>query len=123
MPTPTSNDLDTWITTYSIPESPQSTVRVDVRLFVTDFSDGYSQRIPDGVSNVRRNYTFVTRLLDTTAANAMRDFLVFYSQGEQIVKDTSPTDSVERNWWIHDWSEKLEGPLHHSFTALLVEDR
>jgi phage-related protein len=123
MPTPSSNNMDTWMTTYSIPESPESEVQMEVRLFVTQFSDGYSQRVAKGTNNLRRVYTFVTRLLDTTTADAMRDFFAYYSQGEQILKNTAPTDNTQRYYWIESWSEQLDGPIHRSFTATLIEDR
>jgi phage-related protein len=123
MPTPSSNNLDTWITTYSIPESPESNVEMQIRLHTTEFADGYSQRVADGTNNLRRVYTFVTHLLPGTAATAMRDFLKYYSQGEQILKNTSPTDGTQRKWWVQTWTEQLDGPLHHSFQAVLIEDR
>lgn len=118
-----TTNMDTWISTYDIPESPESSVEMNVRLHVTEFSDGYTQRIPFGTNNVRRVYTFVTRLLTSTQASYMRQFLNEYSQGERITKNTSPTDGVSRYWWIQSWEEALDGPIHYSFSAVLIEDR
>lgn len=115
--------MDDWLSTYSIPESPESSVAMNVRLHVTEFSDGYTQRIPFGTNNVRRVYTFVTRLLNNAKAIRMREFLNTYSQGERIYKSTMPTDQWGRYWWIQSWEESLDGPIHYSFSVVLIEDR
>ena len=107
----------------TIPVSPDSDVEYDIRMFDTEFSDGYTQRIPDGVNNMRRIYTIVHDVLDSTAATTLRAFYVANSDGGTITADTLPTDGTTRNWWIRDWQEERAGPIHFRFTATLVEDR
>jgi phage-related protein len=107
----------------SVPVSPDSDVAYEVRMFVTEFSDGYSQRVPDGVNNLRRVYTIVHDVLTATQASTLRTFYEANSDGTQITADTLPTDSTNRNWWIRDWQEERAGPIHFRFSATLVEDR
>lgn len=103
--------------------SPASSVSTQVRLFETEFSDGYTQRIPDGVDNLRRVYTVIYENLDVADSNSVRTWLTTYSQGETVKANTHATDNVERNWYIRDWDESLTGPITRTFTITLVEDR
>ena len=103
--------------------SPSSNVETQVRLIETEFSDGYTQRIADGVNNLRRVYNVVFENLDTTDSTSMRNWLTTYSQGETVVAKTHATDDVERNWYIRNWDEQLSGPITRTFNIVLVEDR
>lgn len=103
--------------------SPSSSVETQVRLIETEFSDGYSQRIPDGVNNLRRVYNVVFENLDTADSATLRNWLTTYSQGETVVALTHATDNVSRNWYIRNWDETLSGPITRTFTFALVEDR
>jgi len=103
--------------------SPSSSVETQVRLIETEFSDGYSQRIPDGVNNIRRVYNVVFENLDSADSTTLRNWLTTYSQGETVVALTHATDNVSRNWYIRNWDETLSGPVHRTFTFSLVEDR
>ena len=87
--------------------SPSSNVETQVRLIETEFSDGYTQRIADGVNNLRRVYNVVFENLDVTDSTAMRNWLTTYSQGETVVANTHATDNVQRNWYIRNWDEQL----------------
>lgn len=106
----------------SIPVSPASNVDYEIRMFISTFSDGHVQRVPDGLNNMKRIYTVVHDLLNATDAATLRNFYTTYSDGSQITADTLPTDGVNRNWWIQDWQEERAGPIHFRFSATLVED-
>ena len=103
--------------------SPSSNVSTQVRLIETEFSDGYSQRIPDGVNNLRRVYNVVFENLNSSDSTTLRNWLTTYSQGETVVSLTHATDNVSRNWYIRDWDEQLSGPITRTFNFTLVEDR
>ena len=107
----------------SVGPSVSSSVNIETRMTVLEFSDGYSQRIPDGPNNLRRTYTIVHENLDTTDADLLREWYEFYSKGQTIQASTAPTDGTLRNYYIREFNEDRSGPLLHTFTAVLVEDR
>ena len=118
-PSPT----DTNSNVISVGPSVNSTVDTENRMTIINFSDGFSQRIPDGPNNLTRIYTIVHENLDTTDANLLREWYEFYSKGQTITAPTSPTDGTTRNYYIREFKEVLSGPLLHTFTAVLVEDK
>ena len=118
---PSPTDTNSNVISYG--PSTASTVETETRMTVIEFGDGYSQRIPDGPDNLRRTYTIVHENLDTTDANLLREWYEFYSKGQTITAPTAPTDGVTRNYYIRDFNEQRSGPLLHTFTATLVEDK
>jgi hypothetical protein len=90
---------------------------------ILEFSDGFSQRIPDGPDNLRRIYTIVHENLNSTDASLLREWYEFYSKGQTITAPTTPTDGTTRNYYIKEFNEQRSGPLLHTFTAVLVEDQ
>lgn len=118
-PSPT----DTNSNVISVGPSITSQVETENRMTVLDFSDGFSQRIPDGPNNLRRIYTIVHENLNETDADLLREWYEFYSKGQTITAPTAPTDNTTRNYFIREFSETLSGPLLHTFTAVLVEDK
>jgi len=118
-PSPT----DTNSNVISVGPSVNSTVDTENRMTIINFSDGFSQRIPDGPNNLTRIYTIVHENLDTTDSNLLREWYEFYSKGQTITAPTSPTDGTTRNYYIREFKEVLSGPLLHTFTAVLVEDK
>lgn len=118
-PSPT----DTNSNVISVGPSLSSTVEVETRMTIIDFSDGFSQRIPDGPDNLRRIYTIVHENLNTTDSDLLREWYEFYSKGQTITAPTAPTDNITRNYYIREFSEALTGPTLRTFTAVLVEDK
>lgn len=114
------------MTTPALPDLPvseQSKVQYNVKVKAIEFADGYSQRVPEGVNNIKRVYTVIFDLCDSTAATTLRDFFSTNSNGAKISAYTKPTDNVLRYWWIQSWNEEMAGPLLRKFTAVLIEDR
>ena len=107
----------------SVGPSVASSVDIETRMTVLEFSDGYSKRIPDGPNNLRRTYTVVHENLQTADADLLREWYEFYSRGQTIQASTAPTDGTLRNYYIREFNEDRSGPLLHTFTAVLVEDR
>jgi len=118
-PSPTDSNSNV----ISVGPSLSSTVETENRMTVLEFSDGFAERIPDGPANLRRIYTIVHENLNTTDADLLREWYEFYSKGQTITAPTAPTDNTTRNYYIREFSETLSGPLLHTFTAVLVEDR
>ncbi len=118
-PSPTDSNSNV----ISVGPSLSSTVEVETRLTIIDFSDGFSQRIPDGPDNLRRIYTIVHENLNTTDSDLLREWYEFYSGGQTITAPTAPTDNTTRNYYIREFSETLTGPTLRTFTAVLVEDK
>ena len=107
----------------SVGPSVASSVKTETRMIIIEFSDGYSQRIPDGPNNIRRIYTIVHENLNTTDADLLREWYQHFSRGQTIQAPTTPTDGTTRNYYIREFNEDRSGPLLHTFTAVLVEDR
>jgi phage-related protein len=107
----------------SVGPSVASAVDTETRMTIVDFSDGFSQRIPDGPDNLRRIYTVVHENLNTADADLLREWYEFYSKGQTIQAPTAPTDNTTRNYYIREFNEQRSGPLLHTFTAVLVEDK
>lgn len=118
-PSPT----DTNSNVISVGPSTSSNVVTENRMTVLEFSDGFSQRIPEGPDNLRRVYTIVHENLDTTDSSLLREWYEFYSKGQTITAPTSPTDGTTRNYFIREFSEVMAGPVLRTFTAVLVEDK
>jgi len=116
-PTDTANNV------IAVGPSVSSSVATEIRMTVIEFSDGFSQRIPDGPDNVRRIYTIVHENLVTADADLLREWYEFYAKGQTIQAPTSPTDGTTRNYFIRSYNEERSGPLLHTFTAELVEDK
>ena len=82
----------------SVGPSVASAVDTETRMTIVDFSDGFSQRIPDGPDNLRRIYTVIHENLNTTDADLLREWYEFYSKGQTIQAPTAPTDNTTRNY-------------------------
>lgn len=118
---PSPTDTNSNVISYG--PSTASTVETETRMTIVEFSDGFSQRIPDGPENIRRIYTIIHENLDTTDADLLREWYEFYSKGQTIQAPTAPTDNTTRNYYIRSFNEQRSGPLLHTFTAVLVEDK
>ena len=76
----------------------------EARVLVTDFGDGYRQRVGDGINTIRRNYD-----IEWIGSNTDIDELETHFEeraGYQSFTWTPPEESTERKWTCMTWSRE-----------------
>ena len=108
--------------TFSPPAEPEvgAGAEITYRARVSQFGDGYEQRVPDGINNQRLRVTLLWRVLSATDANTIQ---VFFSgvRSDAAFFYTLPWESAPRKFRLDSLSRQATGIARASITAQCVE--
>lgn len=87
------------------PPRPGTAVKPEIKLWKTEFGDGYTQAAPAGLNHIRKTLTLNWDLLTPSEANAMTGFLTERGGYKPFYYTPSDdTDSIK--WTCEDWEDK-----------------
>lgn len=83
---------------------PGTTDAPEAKFIKTEFGDGYSALVPDGVNNIKRQMDLEWSMLTPTGAKALIDF--FVAQNGQPFWWTPSDESTALKWTCVEWKDK-----------------
>ncbi|WP_109047007.1 phage tail protein [Azospirillum sp. TSA6c] len=97
-----------------------STIEPEVKVLTAGFGDGYTQRAPDGIHNIRDQYSLSWEYLDTDQARAIEEFLRARRGAESFLWKP-PGEPDRRRWICSKWKRTRTHYLFSSISATFVE--
>ncbi len=111
-----------------VPISYSSNLTEEVRLRLTQFGDGYSQRVMDGINNIPRKFNVVINAMSDIRATAVEGF--FRCVGSAYTGRTpseyfywtppAPHNTLGK-WIVRNWSMQHQSHNSHTISATFEE--
>lgn len=102
------------------PPMTGSTIEPEVKVLTAGFGDGYTQRAPDGIHNIRDQYSLSWEYLDAGQAHVIEAFLRA-RRGAESFWWTPPGELDRRRWICGKWKRTRTHHLFSSLSASFVE--
>lgn len=94
--------------------------KVDTRILIADFGDGYSQRASDGINTLKDTWSVEWNCLDSTSYNEINSFLEARA-GWESFEWTPPGESVEKKFICKQWGVSHPGNSKYVISATFNE--
>lgn len=88
--------------------SPDSRYNQEPDLLISEYGDGFIQRVANGINNLDKTYRINQTTVDSTEGVTLRDFLVNNSGGEAItvpIYNVDPSGSTTADFYLLTWNE------------------
>lgn len=104
----------------TVPPSPGTSDKPNIKKLQADFGDGYSQAVPDGINHIKREISLSWDLLTPVQATELTDFFRA-RQGCEPFYYTPSDELTALKWICDDWSDTRSDGGFRRVTAKLMQ--
>lgn len=105
---------------YALGPTTSASKQSEAKTLKADFGDGYTQRVGNGINNVRDTYTLSWEDISRTDAKTIDDFLRARG-GWDAFYWTAPGATVAKKWICEQWSVTNASTVLDSVSATFIE--